>query len=476
MKYNKKVVFSILAVVVVVGIGFGIWHLLSTVNGSNTTPVEATDNKDKKPSEQGKENESSKPVDTTTPSDVTTPSDKEPVTPVPTDDTQEVINYNEPTVDEENYPGLYIYPEDRDKTNSQDIREGADQTIIWMLNSEEGREQLLGDAEEASDEALAQIEEEYQAATANDSSFFYEGSEYTASSANGTVITLTTVPDAAGYGIVLKPHITCAIADAKVGYYVRCPQGCVQWDFEPMRNGKGKPYNSPDYAGYSDFFIAHRCFDNVIPVDAGAIRWYFIREMDDPIIEESTIFFRCFDMNSGMPLGVFTATVSFDKSKSTYRVTALENSNLLENPTLYDGTAVSEAKLDEMLELCAAAAEDFFLDAEYLANNPDWTATLRSNAVIARCPQKYQNQYVTREGGATSWIKHRSCVDVFSVTFTIPNFTTVTYFVTPTHQYEGSSKPAYNNSCELTVAGREPYYLWSRETMIVPRDWDTVSD
>ena len=475
MKYNKKVVFSILAVVVVIGIGFAIWHLTSTINGGSTSPVETTDGSGNKAG-QGGENKPSSPGRATTPGESTTPVEIEQGTQEPSDDTQSEINYNEPTVDEENYPGLYLYPEDRDKTNSQDIREGADQSIIWMLNTEEGRERLLGDAEEASEEALAQIDEEYEAATANDdNSFYYKSSELTVSAANGTVLTLTTEPDPNGYGLMLKPHTTCVIANAKVGYYVYCPQTFVQWDFQPMRSGNGQPYNSPDYAGYSDFFISFRCYDNVIPVDNGAVRWYFTRDMDESIIEESTIFFRCFDMNSGRPLGVFTATVTLDKSTLTYRVTSIENSNLLENPTLYDGTVVSETKLDEMLELCAAAVEDFFLDEEYLANNPDWAATLRSNAVIARCPQKYQNQYVTREGGATSWVKHRSCIDVFSVTFTIPNFTTVTYFVTPTHQYEGSARPSYNNSCNLTVAGREPYYLWSRDTMIVPHDWDTVS-
>lgn len=466
MKYNKKVVFSILAVVVVVGIGFAIWHLTSTINRGSTSPVETTDGSGNKTGKGGENKPSS-------PGSATTPGESNPANPAKSDDATPESSGDETVQGLEIYPGVFL---NLDDDSDEDERKGADQSILAQMQTEEGRERLFANAEEADESTFENIQEEYDAAMANvdQTPFVYDGTELSLSIDRGVNITVKAEPASDGYGLVIKPHVETAFPSGKIGYYVR-GNVSISNTSTSLRSVVGKPYNSPEYEEYNDFFITFRCFDSVIPVETGDVRWNTQRDYDNTTVDEDTLYLRVLDMRSGRPLGVFSVTVKYDETANTYRLAELKNCNLLDDPTLPDGRTISRERLNEIFGLCRESAEEYLLGETFVEENPDWYVAAKSNAVISYVGLRYHNQFITPEGSADTWSKHNTCVDIFAVSFSVSGYAALTFFVVPTHQYEGSARPAYNSTCDLMVAGREPLFLFSQDTMIVPSNWDTVS-
>lgn len=299
----------------------------------------------------------------------------------------------------------------------------------------------------------------------NDAGLYHNGKVFTAKDKDGANVTAGIKDDSDKNCIYLNLRHENACHGWEIGYYIDRGHGYLMCSTE----ASGMDCDSGTNAGYSNFYIPGRCWDDIVPSAYKSETDFGLKWTDDAMNEMlasgTVMHIRAVSLKTRELLGVFDLEITYNE-KDGYSITSFASTEVT------DPDVLSQADRDAII---AEAIQ--FADDEFIANeaDEDWKEYATENAVIDKVTKPYFNRFLDARGFTAKPYEYSHCKDTFAVTIPIDTRGYLTMYFAPSIELMGLDSAILEemDGLDLEMYGYDPVQVYKASLLeqTVPEDF-----
>lgn len=253
---------------------------------------------------------------------------------------------------------------------------------------------------------------------------------------------------------------------SETGFYVSADRGLLKYS----STEKNQDCDSGSNAGYNNFYILERCWDNVVPVTYRNDEQFGLMWQDDLLSDGTsagaTISVRAVNMKSKEFLGVFKLVIT-RSDEGKYAITSFTS----------DDVSVTGEVTQEERDSAVSLAIQFAIEKILMEPDEEWERTAAENAVVDKVPHAYFPRFLNERTLTAKISEFRNCKDTFAVTIPVAGNGYLTVYIAPKLELIGLDQSALQGTetLDLQVYGYDPVLVFSESVLeqVVPADFIT---